>query len=100
MDSMTKDELDCVKPITESRLLRVSKGAGTQPKELLFLLGEHKRFSKMVERMGKMNLDSLDSDQMKKNPQKMMQNLQKAIDPNMLKQMGGMGNLMNMVKGM
>ena len=100
MDSMTKDELDCVKPVTESRLLRISKGAGTQPKELLFLLGEHKRFSKMVERMGKMNLDGLDSEEMKRNPQKMMQNLQKAIDPNMLKQMGGMGNLMNMVKGM
>lgn len=72
MDSMTKDELDCVKPITESRLLRISKGAGTQPKELLFLLGEHKRFSKMVERMGKMNLDGLDSEEMKRNPQKMM----------------------------
>ena len=72
MDSMTKDELDCVKPVTESRLLRISKGAGTQPKELLFLLGEHKRFSKMVERMGKMNLDGLDSEEMKRNPQKMM----------------------------
>ena len=61
MDSMTKDELDNVKPITESRLLRISKGAGTPPKELLFLLGEHKRFAKMVERMGKMNLDGLEN---------------------------------------
>lgn len=61
MDSMTKEELDCVKPITESRLIRISKGAGTLPRELMFLLGEHKRFSKMVERMGKMNLDGLEN---------------------------------------
>jgi len=66
MDSMTKDELDCVKPITESRVLRIARGAGTSPQELLYLLSEHKRFSKMVERMGKMNLDSLDSDAVSK----------------------------------
>ena len=61
MDSMTDKELDCVEPLTETRVLRICKGAGTQPKELLFLLGEHKRFAKMVERMGKMNLDGLDN---------------------------------------
>ena len=63
MDSMTKEELDCIKPLNESRVLRISKGAGTNPTELLFLLSEHKRFSKMVERMGKMNLDGLDNEQ-------------------------------------
>lgn len=61
MDSMTKEELDCVKPITESRCMRIAQGAGTNPKELIFLLGEHKRFAKMVERMGKMNLDGLEN---------------------------------------
>jgi signal recognition particle subunit SRP54 len=60
MDSMTKAELDCEVELTASRILRVAKGAGANPKELLFLLGEHKRFSKMVERMGKMNLDGLE----------------------------------------
>lgn len=76
MDSMTKDELDCIKPLDESRVLRISKGAGTHPKELLFLLGEHKRFSKMVAKMGNMNLDGLDNmDALKKNPQAMMQKL-------------------------
>jgi signal recognition particle subunit SRP54 len=63
MDSMTKEELDCIKPITESRVLRIARGAGTAPQELLVLLSEHKRFSKMIERMGKMNFDNLDSDQ-------------------------------------
>ena len=61
MDSMTKQELDCIVPITETRAVRIAQGAGTTPKELLFLLAEHKRFSKMVERMGKMNLDGLDN---------------------------------------
>ena len=76
LDSMTKDELDCVTPITESRLLRIVKGAGTPPKEVLFLLSEHKRFAKMVERMGKMNLGGLDDkDMMNRNPQQMMQQL-------------------------
>ena len=60
MDSMTKEELDCIKPLTETRVLRIAQGAGAAPRELLFLLGEHKRFSKMVERMGKMNLDGLE----------------------------------------
>ena len=54
----------------------------------------------MVEKMGKLNLDGLDNDAMKRNPQQMMKQLQGAIDPAMLKQVGGMGNLMNMVKSM
>ena len=57
MDSMTKKELDCEVPLTETRILRISRGAGTNPKELLFLLGEHKKFEKMVGKMGKMDLD-------------------------------------------
>lgn len=61
MDSMTKQELDCEVPINETRALRISLGAGSTQKELLYLLAEHKRFSKMVEKMGKMNLDGLDN---------------------------------------
>ena len=61
MDSMTDEELDGVKAIDGPRAIRIAQGAGANPRELLFLLGEHKRFSKMVERMGKMNLDGLDN---------------------------------------
>ena len=80
MDSMTKQELDCLTPLTESRILRISQGAGTNPRELLFLLNEHKRFAKMIERMGKMNIDD-SMDQFKRNPKQMMQQLQSAMDP-------------------
>jgi signal recognition particle subunit SRP54 len=61
MDSMTKEELDCTKTLNETRVMRISRGSGANPKELLFLLAEHKRFAKMVERMGKMNLDGLEN---------------------------------------
>ena len=55
MDSMTDRELDGLDQINQTRAIRIAKGAGASPRELLFLLGEHKRFSKMVERMGKMS---------------------------------------------
>jgi signal recognition particle GTPase len=48
MDSMTKDELDCVKLLDESRIKRIARGAGVHPAEVYFLLGEHKKFSGMV----------------------------------------------------
>lgn len=41
-----------------------------------------------------------DLEALKRNPQGMMQQMGKALDPKMLKQMGGMGNIMNMVKDM
>jgi signal recognition particle subunit SRP54 len=76
MDSMTKEELDCEVELTASRILRVAKGAGANPKELLFLLGEHKRFAKMVERMGKMNLEGLEKPgAMNRNPAQMQKQL-------------------------
>lgn len=71
MDSMTKKELDCVEQLTESRILRITQGAGTHPRELLFLLSEHKKFSKMVEKMGKMNLDD-NMENFKRNPKQAM----------------------------
>jgi len=53
----------------------------------------------MVEKMGKMNIDD-NMDNIKRNPKAMMGQLQNALDPAMLKQMGGMGNIMNMVQEM
>lgn len=61
MDSMTKQELDCIVTINETRTLRIAQGSGATPKEVVHLLAEHKRFQKMVERMGKMNMDGLEN---------------------------------------
>jgi signal recognition particle GTPase len=46
MDSMTKMELDRVEPLTETSILRITRSAGTNPKEPLFLPGKHTKFAK------------------------------------------------------
>ena len=58
MDSMTKEEINCIKPMNESRIVRVARGSGTRPEEVQFLLDEHKKFAKMVENMSKMKLNN------------------------------------------
>jgi signal recognition particle subunit SRP54 len=44
MDSMTNEELDCIKPLTETRISRVAQGSGTKIEEVNFLLEEYKKF--------------------------------------------------------
>ena len=76
MDSMTKDELDSVVPLTEARINRIAQGSGTRPEEIQFLLEQHKQFEKMVGNIGKMGLAGKTPQemqaQMKKNPQQML----------------------------
>lgn len=48
MDSMTKEELDCIKPLDEKRIRRISRGSGVHVAEIHFLLAEHKKFGAMV----------------------------------------------------
>lgn len=67
------------------------------------MLERHKQFSKMIGKLGKMGLGKkgaggVDMQQMMRNPNQMMQNMQKAMDPRILKQMGGSQNMMNMMK--
>merc|ERR1719379_2923526 len=71
------------------------------------LLEEHKRFAKMVEKVGKsglmkgaMNGDMGSMNQMMRNPKQMMQKLQQTMDPKMLSKLGGAGNMMEMMKQM
>jgi len=35
---MTKEEIDCIKPIDENRIKRISRGSGVHPAEIHFLL--------------------------------------------------------------
>jgi len=101
MDSMNNQELDSLKPLNPSRIKRIARGSGTSIAEVSQLIEEHKKFAKMVSKMSDLNLTNPKGmAEMQKNPEKMMKQLSGAMDPRMMKQIGGAGNLMNMVKNM
>jgi len=56
MDSMTNDELDCKVSLDDSRLTRILKGSGSTRFEIMFLLDEFKRLSKMLKGFSKSKL--------------------------------------------
>eukprot|EP01042_Synura_sphagnicola_P001229 gene1229-1392_t len=104
MDSMTDAELDGKVDISPSRMMRIAKGSGTHPQYVQVLLKCHKQFEGVVKKMGKSGLmnggEKAMSQKMQRNPQGVMQQLSRAMDPRMLAQMGGAGNVMNMMKEM
>lgn len=119
MDSMTDNELDGIfksrvydvksnkyitvteKYFNESRVRRIAKGSGTSIVVVKTLLQYHKQFEKMVGKMGKSGLsDPSVAQKLQRNPQALMQQLQRSMDPRMLQQMGGAQNMMNMMKQM
>jgi signal recognition particle subunit SRP54 len=101
MDSLTDQELDSDKPITEmSRIMRIAKGAGVYPEQVVELIEEHKKFSKIVGKMGKAGLMSGNMGAMARNPNQMLNKLSSAIPQDMLNKMGGAGNLMNLMKNL
>merc|ERR1740139_1214872 len=87
MDSMTDDELDCKKhALVEKnfwRIVRVAKGSGTHPLYVDELMCEYKRFSTMVNKMGKAGLmkETGDMQNLTRNPKQVMQKLQSRVDP-------------------
>jgi len=98
MQSMTKKELDCRVPLTHPRVLRIARGAGAHPQVVLGLVEQHKQMEKMMSGMGKAGLlkggDEAMAAKLKRNPNAVMQAMQKSVDPGMLSKLGGMGNLM------
>jgi len=101
LDSMTSDELEGKAMLVQQRMVRIAKGSGTKLREVNDLIEEHKRLAKIVEKMGKMNLGKgNDIMSMTRHPGQMMKKMQNVVDPKMLQQMGGMGNIMNMMKEM
>jgi signal recognition particle subunit SRP54 len=53
MNSMTKQELDNPKLIKSSRIRRIARGSGTQPRDVRDLLKQHQQMQKMMKQFGK-----------------------------------------------
>jgi signal recognition particle subunit SRP54 len=101
MDSMTEQEVDAEVAICPSRMRRIARGSGTHVEEVALLLEEYKRLKGMIDKVGPANVSKLnDLRNFERNPGQYMDQLKKMIDPRMLGQLGGMDNLMSMVKGM
>eukprot|EP00639_Heterosigma_akashiwo_P027973 CAMPEP_0194675366 /NCGR_PEP_ID=MMETSP0295-20121207/8216_1 /TAXON_ID=39354 /ORGANISM="Heterosigma akashiwo, Strain CCMP2393" /LENGTH=536 /DNA_ID=CAMNT_0039559689 /DNA_START=34 /DNA_END=1644 /DNA_ORIENTATION=+ len=118
MDSMTDKELDGVVELCDSRILRIARGSGTHPTEVRALLACHRSFEGMVGQFGKAGLmgalgggpgggggggasaaQQRQMAQMMKDPKKLAQ-LQRNMDPALLKQMGGVEGMQNAMKMM
>ena len=101
MDSLTSEELDSDKPIADlTRIMRIARGAGVFPEQVIELIEEHKKFSKIVGKMGKAGLMSGNMGAMARNPNQMLSKLTSAIPQDMLNKLGGAGNLMNLMKNL
>ncbi|KAJ2891008.1 Signal recognition particle, partial [Coemansia aciculifera] len=99
-DSMTEAELTSDGKLfdNEKRLLRVARGSGVRVVEIQALLMQHGQFGQMVKKMGGPNgmLSKMNPAAM----QQMAKNPGAAMNPNMLKQMGGMGGMQKMIQQM
>lgn len=99
MDSMNKDELENNKTINEARMKVVARGSGTSILEVHLLLEEYKNVQKMIENLSKVNMGKGNEMQnLMRNPNQIMQKLGGALNPQMIQQLGGMENIMGMMK--
>ncbi|CDO66965.1 signal recognition particle SRP54 [Plasmodium reichenowi] len=98
MDSMTNEELDCIKPLNDSRCLRIVKGSGTRLQDIKELLEQFKFLQKMVLKMGKLGLRENNINNLMRNQKQFMSKMNNIMDPNMLKQLGGANNMVNILK--
>jgi signal recognition particle subunit SRP54 len=99
MDSMSKDELDKNKPLTEARMKAIARGSGTSMLEVHLLLEEFKNVQKMIKNLGGLNMGRGNELQnLMRNPNQIMQKLGGAMNPQMIQSLGGMENIMGMLK--
>merc|ERR1719493_489955 len=109
MDSMNEGGLDGkdgskIFAREPRRLSRVASGAGVTIREVQELLKQYAKFPQVVKKMGGIKGLFKGGDMNKQvNPSQMAQlnqQMSKMIDPSVLKQMGGMSGLQNMMKQM
>ncbi|PNY12876.1 signal recognition particle 54 kDa protein 2-like, partial [Trifolium pratense] len=101
MDSMTNEELDSSNPklINESRMMRIARGSGRLVREVLDMMEEYKRLAKLWSKMKGLKIPKKgDMSALSRNMN--AQNMANALPSQMLKQIGGMGGLQNLMKQM
>merc|ERR1719222_1888744 len=101
MDSMNDQELDDADGSKKfsrepGRVRRVAAGAGVLEKEVQELLKQYAKFAQVVKKMG----GNMDQQVGPAQMAQLNQQMSKMIDPGVLKQMGGMSGLQNMMKQM
>eukprot|EP01059_Diplonema_ambulator_P002513 TRINITY_DN12129_c0_g1_i1.p1 TRINITY_DN12129_c0_g1~~TRINITY_DN12129_c0_g1_i1.p1 ORF type:complete len:511 (+),score=155.68 TRINITY_DN12129_c0_g1_i1:67-1599(+) len=103
MDSMTDKELDAdnvKKFLTIERQVRIAQGSGRGLYEVRELMAAYQKFEDMVKKMQKLDLKKLENPaalQGKQGVQQVTQ-LAQALDPQVLRQLGGMGGLQHMMQ--
>ncbi|KAG8346849.1 SRP54 type protein helical bundle domain [Trypanosoma vivax] len=105
MDSMTGVELDdsrVKKMMTPSRIHRVARGSGHSILEVQNLINSYMKFEDVVKKMGKVNFKAMSEDPGSilsgRLGQQQMSQLAKALNPTMLRQIGGLSGLQEMMK--
>jgi signal recognition particle subunit SRP54 len=98
MDSMTDEELDDSKVLTkqsQSRITRIARGSGRSVKEVNELLEQFKHFEKVMKKMKGLKLGK-GGELRGKN----LAQMSSMIPPHLMKQMGGMGAIQNMMRSL
>merc|ERR1712037_449469 len=108
LDSMTDKELDNnntkanIRLLTDpSRMMRILRGSGCHPRDIDELLAQYKMFGQMLDKMPKSALKAGGNLPMNGRAQaQQVQQLAKAVPPQMLQRIGGMGGLTQMMKSL
>ncbi|KAK3427711.1 hypothetical protein EUGRSUZ_F03884 [Eucalyptus grandis] len=101
MDSMTNEELDSSNPkiMNDSRIMRIARGSGRHVREVMEMLEEYKRLAKIWSKMKGLKIPTRGDMNMRSRNMN-AQHMSRVLPPQMLKQIGGMGGLQNLMKQM
>lgn len=85
--------------MTDSRIMRIARGSGHQVHEVMDMMEEYKRLAKMWSKMKGLKIPKKgEMSALSRNMN--AQHMSKVLPPQMLKQIGGMGGLQNLMKQM
>ena len=96
MDSMNNDELICRVKIDENRTKRIARGSGSSLLEVKLMLDEYKRIAKNMEKICSLTKGKVG--EIQRNTNQFFQRFGEKKKKNLLNQMGGPGEIMNIMK--